>query len=324
MTDIQSLFHPDLNLVAYRIKGLECLPVQLDREEPADQPIQRQPQLILPLGGALAIPGVGFIRLDRGGLYRIHSMANNQCFQWIVHDGDPLTLAASVSAIFYHHADEPADAAPNTPEGLEKTYQYFLANAPKGKVAGTCLTASHSFAFLCRQAGIDAVVWQFENLSAPYGEGASHAMTEIRLDDGTGRALVDIDRNALYDDGEGTLLACADFVHRARQGEMIGVRPLTRACHTGLGLPGRIPQRRDFINELADLAGPAFQAQVAALVGQSHLILGMRQYGDECAITLPGQTDYEQQALTGTARENLGAGKLKMLELQARLPAEPF
>ncbi|WP_425404875.1 hypothetical protein [Hwanghaeella sp.] len=63
-------------------------------------------------------------------------MNDAACVERIFRDDDTITFAASVATIFYHQANEPPNLTSNTWSSMQKMHEYFLSNAPNGKVGG--------------------------------------------------------------------------------------------------------------------------------------------------------------------------------------------
>lgn len=289
MTSINDVFHPDQNLIAYRVACMECHPVRIESEDAIpDKDLISPYSLVRPLGGYVRIDGIGCIPADQPGLYRIYRLSDAACVQWLVRDDDIVTFAGAVATIFYHIANEPADVQTNNSDSMLKMLDYFLSNAPHGKVGGVCITAANAFALLCLEAGFDAVLWEFQDVQTAYNPVRTHVMTEIR-DPKTGKSvLVDIDRKFIMKSDAGDPLSCRDYIDYSTSGQNFTIVPISNAKIAGFGATPRVPKVLDFAVELFELGGDGYRQEIIRSIGNSLLIKGIRYYDGNSVFTLPG------------------------------------
>lgn len=325
MITIENLFHPHLNLIAYRVERTECHPLEIRTEDRVDRSSMiKTYSLVLSLGGFLKIDGVGFIPLDAPGLYRIYRLNDAACVQWIVRDDDTITFAASVATIFYHQANEPPDLTSNTWSSMQKMHEYFLSNASNGKVGGVCITAANSFALLCQEFGIDAVLWEFQDMETRFTPVRTHAMTEFRDPTTKKRVLVDIDRKFILQDKSGEPLNCLDYVHYAIGDRPFDIVPISKAKVAGFGATERIPMVMDFEEELVDLADDVYRQEIVRSIGKSILIKGTRYYDGTTVFTLPGLPERIKEFLASDAANGISDRDRTAFESVLQYPVSEF
>lgn len=325
MTTVADVFHSAQNLIAYRIARTDCNPVTIltDAETPDDGPIQNFAFLIR-RGGYVRVDGIGNVQTDHPGLYRIYRLSDAACVQWIVYDDDLITFAASVAAIFYHAANEPPELMTNNWDSRRKLHEYFLSTAPTGKVGGVCITAANSFAQLCREIGIDAVLWEFQDVYTAYNPVKSHVMTEI-MDPANGtRILVDIDRKYILQNRRGQPLNCMEYIHYTATRLPYDIVRISNAKVAGFGPTNRMPTILDFEEELFELADDAYREEIVRTIGNSLLIKGTRYYGGNDIFTLPGLPDRIEEYLSSEASQAISETERLFLESVMKYPEAEF
>lgn len=282
---IRSALHPDLDLLAYRVEGRDVHPVTITPGTPLDG--AKPFGLLQEVGGTVGIPGLGEVAIDAPGLYRIQSYAHKTSLQWVVYDADVFTLAASVSSIFYHLANEPKLQG-GDPEGLRQQHlQYALDNAVRGKVAGVCLTAANFFALVCNWLKLKAVVWELENISTDLKPFNTHAMAEVYLDSLDQPVLFDIDRGRCFKNAAGEPLSLQGFMEHSRAGAPLTIQVLTNKPYGGYGPGSRIPTAMDVTVDLYQLGGEAVDQDFYHALGTAEIVLGRKAYGDTGQVTTP-------------------------------------
>lgn len=289
MPSIDQVFHSSQNILAYRVERTSCLPIEILPEDNIDDKNLISPySLTMAPGGFVRIDGVGCVEISAPGIYRIYRLSDSACVQWIVRDDDLITFAASVATIFYHIANEPAELKTNTSDSMLQILNYFLQNAPTGKVGGVCITAANAFALLCLEAGFETVLWEFQDVETDFNPVRTHALTEVQ-DPKTGeRILVDIDRKFILENDDGKPLSCMEYVDYSTTGRPYDVVPISNAKIAGFGATARVPKVLDFAVELFELADDAYREEVIRSIGNSLLIKGIRYYDGNSVFTLPG------------------------------------
>ncbi len=325
MISINTIFNRSQNLIAYRITRTECYPVKIvsDLDVTVYTPIKNY-SLVLPSGGYVKIEGIGYVQIDEPGLYRIYRQNDAACIQWIVNDGDLITFAASVAAIFYHSANEPKELTSNTMESRRELHAYFLKNAPAGKVGGVCITAANTFAFLCQDAGIDAVFWEFQDITTAYNPVKSHVMTEIRYPNSGKRILVDIDRKFILHNELGQPLNCMEYIQQSISGGPVEIVPISNAKIAGFGPTERLPMVLDFEEELMELADDGYRKEIVQTIGKSLLIKGTRYYDNYSVFTLPGLPARIREFLSVTPAEAITERERIFCESVLQYPEAEF
>lgn len=325
MTSINDVYHPRRNLLAYRLERTACHPVTiLADDEISDKDLIKPNALVMEAGGYARIDGIGCVHVDRPGLYRLHRLSDSACTQWIVRDADIVTFAASVASIFYHAALEPPELTMNNAESMRKMYDYFLANAPNGKVGGVCITAANAFAVLCLEAGYDAVLWEFQDVESDFGPIKSHVMTEVGNPADGQRILVDIDRKFILQDAAGKPLNCLDYVQYSVAGRPYAIVPISGAKIAGFGATDRMPKVLDFEEELFELADDAYREEVVRSIGKSLLIKGIRYHDRFSVFTLPDQRDRIGNFLTSAAGASVSEKERLYLTSVLQYPEAAF
>ncbi len=288
MVSIAELFHSDLDVIAYRLERQECLGIVIRSSKPKKKEEIQPLSSIMKIGGWVHLPGLGYVEILHPGLYRVYHQAGSQSLQWIVYDDDPVTLAASVSGIFYHHADEPKDLVFGNEAGRRAAHAYVMENMHKGQVGAICLTAASSFVFIAASLGIKGVVWELEVLfDAAFLPSATHAVAEIEDPENGQRYVIDIDKKCIFPDGNGGYLSMAKFVERALSGRKITTEKLVNTRYAGYGKPQRLPIIQDFINDLYECAGQDYNIEVYERLGNAEFIRGVRYYGGGGEFILP-------------------------------------
>ncbi|RVU39379.1 hypothetical protein EOI86_09105 [Hwanghaeella grinnelliae] len=325
MTSIADVFHSDQNLIAYRIARTDCYPVTIlsDAETPKNVSIQDF-AFLLQSSSYVKIDGIGIVQTDQPGLYRVYRLSDAACVQWIVYDDDLITFAASVAAVFYHAANEPAELMTNDWNSRRKLHEYFLNHAITGKVGGVCITAANSFAQLCREIGLDAVLWEFQDVGTEYNPVRSHVMSEVR-DSATGkRLLVDIDRKYILQNDRSQPLSCLEYVEYSVNNQPYDVVPISKAKVAGFGPTARIPKVLDFEEELFELTDDAYREEIVRSIGKSLLIKGTRYYGANDIFTLPGLPDRIKDFLSSNAAAAISGTERMFLESVQQYPEADF
>lgn len=283
--NLQDYYLDQHHLLAYRVTGLKTAPLEV-LEQPADpQFAVKPPAFLVEAGGYLSLPGYGFVDITVPGLYRLYSTSRNVALQWIAHDDCVQTLAASVSSVFYHQANEPFDPSKSKPEQRQEAVSYALDSGKNGKVGGVCTTAADTFAVICNQLAIKSIVWEFENVTSPARLFATHAMTEV-FDEKIGRpVLFDIDRGYMFLDENKTPLSCDDFMRRTEMSADIQYLRINYKSFPGFGAGSRGGQIEDFSNDLFAIGGPDFDRDFYRIIGMAEIIFGIQQYGDPRWVT---------------------------------------
>lgn len=262
--------------------------------------------------------------MDKPGLYRVYRLSDAACVQWIARDNDIITFAASVATIFYHAAMEPADLRTNTADSMLKMVDYFLGNASTGKVGGVCITAANAFALPCLEAGLDAVLWEFQDIETRYKPVQTHALTEVR-DPRTGkRIVVDIDRKFILQNDAGQPLSCLEYIQYSTTGRRYGIVPISNAKIAEFGATPRVPKVMDFAVELFELADGGYREEVVRSIGNSLLIKGTRYYDGNSVFTLPGIPDRIMERLASASAERLTERDRVLLESVMQYPEAAF
>lgn len=318
---IRNALHPDLDLLAYRVEGREIYPVTVTPGAPGGT--AKPFGLLLEAGGTVGIPGLGEVTIDAPGLYRIQSYAHKTSLQWVVYDADVFTLAASISSIFYHLANEPKLQG-GDPEGLRQQHlQYALDNAVRGKVAGVCLTAANFFALVCNWLKLNAVVWELENISTDLKPFNTHAMAEVFVPDLDKPVLFDIDRGRCFRDASGEPLSLQDFMDHSRAGTPLTIQVLTDKPYGGYGPGSRIPTAMDVTVDLYQLGGEAVDQDFYQVLGTAEIVLGRKAYGDTGQVTTPLGRDLAQATLA-TDDGTIPSGRKEILSRILGLPVLEF
>lgn len=311
---IADLYLPNTQTVAYRLTGMEIAPLPATGGEPT-----RPFEFLMPVGGTVRVPGGQAFDIERPGLYRVYDTVLDRRVQWIVHDLDIGLFAASVSSLLYHQPNEPDDASRSMGERRALQLKHAIAAAKEGKVGVTCLTAANVFAACCRSAGVEAVVWEFENVSTPYERFATHAMAEAR-DAGTGKSvLYDIDRGLVLHLGDDEPLSCEAFVEAAQRGDAIRTTRISPRAYAGFGAGSRHATVEDFVSDLYEFGGSAFDESFYAIIGTSELVLGTKAYGEGGKVTSPAAAARSREALAPD-----DARRRRVLEMMREYPASDF
>jgi len=325
MITVRNAFHPTQNLIAYRIAQTDCFPVTIVSDNDVSNDAQiKSFSFLVQCGGWVKIDGIGIVQTDRPGLYRVYRQSDAACLQWIVYDQDLVTFAASVTAIFYHAANEPPHLMTNDWESRRKLHEYFLANAPTGKVGGVCITAGNSFAQLCREIGIDAVLWEFQDVDSAFNPTKSHVMTEIADPVSGKRMLVDIDRKYVIRNEQEELLNCLEYIDYSINDLPYHLVSISNAKVAGFGPTNRMPAVLDFEEELFELADNAYREEIVRSIGKSLLIKGTRYYGGNDIFTLPGLPDRIKNYLSSPMEKTLSETERLFLQSVLQYPEAEF
>lgn len=295
--------HSDLSLVGYRIDGVDLHPLRiLPRGGGGDARDVHPYAFLLPAGGFVEIPGVGLIEIADPGLYRLQTFDSLQTLQWIVYDNDVYRLAASVSSLFYHIANEPDDPKAPMAARRQGALNYAVETAPRRKVGATCLTSANMLASVCKTLALKSIVWEFENVSTELKPFASHAMTEIYVPSEERAVLFDPDRGlTLHREADGAALSCQDFVACAHAGDALYTHRLNAKPFAGFGFGTRIPTCEDFINDLYEMGGSQFDRDFYTVIGRSEIVFGQQAYDRGHNVSLP---QCKQSAAALLARTN--------------------
>ncbi len=281
-------FVPDGPFLAYRVSQKDIAALKrLTQETVENTPgLNVKPlRFLMAAGGVTEIPGMGLIDIELGGLYRGFNTDANAGIQFVVHDGDVFTLAASLSLLFYNQPNEPDDPSLPMEERRNLMLNYVFDVAPTGKVGVTCLTAANAFATSCAAFDMMTILWEFKNLSTQFSSFASHAMTEVYLAEEDRWVLLDVDRGAYFHRGDNGALSCDEFLECGETGETIHVTYLTNKRYAGFGRGERVKIQMDFVSELYELGGTPFDKDFYQIIAQSEIVTGVSVHRDKRLLT---------------------------------------
>lgn len=316
---LKSAFHDDRNVIAYRVYRQDIFPVEILEEEGADPEDVKDFNLLLPIGGCVKVDRAGVIRIGSPGLYRLHRLEDNRLIQWIVHDGDVMTLAASASSVFYHQASEPLDPNQSLAHNRSLQLEYAIRSASHGKVGGVCLTSANFFALLCRWLGLNAVVWEFENLTTTLKPFSTHAMTEVYVDALNQPVLFDLDRGMYLLNDLGEILSLEGFLSCVQNGGDITPVPLNSKPYGGYGPGSRIPVAYDFIVDLYQLGGASVDKDFYHSLGMAEVVIGTKAYGSMSRVTT-SLSKVAAEKLLNKNEQDIDPAKSSLLPIIQKLP----